>query len=55
MSLHLDPEEEDFVTTMALHPRNLSEERLRKFEGYMEEIFRAFGMDMTDPGTARWL
>jgi len=53
MSLHLAPEEEDFVTTMALHPRNLSEERLRKFEGYMEEIFRAFGMDMTDPGTAR--
>ncbi len=53
MSLQLDPEEEDFVTTMALHPRNLSEERLRKFEGYMEEIFSAFGMDMTDPGTAR--
>ena len=52
MSLQLDPTEEDFTTTMALHPRNISEEQLRRSEGSMEEIFRAFGMDMADPGTA---
>ena len=30
-------------------PRNISEEQMRKFEGYMAEIFTAFGMD---PDTA---
>jgi GTP cyclohydrolase I len=52
MSLHLDAAEEDFVSSMALHPRHISEEQLRTFEGYMAEIFRAFGMDMSDPATA---
>ncbi len=59
MSLNLDATEEDFVTTMALHPRDISlhprdisEEQMRRFEGYVAEIFRALGMDMSDPGTA---
>ncbi len=52
MSLHLDTTEEDDVPSMALHPRDLSEDQMRRFEGYMAEIFRAFGMDMTDPATA---
>lgn len=52
MTLHLDPTEEDFTTSMALHPRCISEEQLRTFEGYVAEIFQAFGMDMNDPGTA---
>lgn len=52
MSLHLDATEEDYVSTMALHPRDLSEEQLRRYEGYMAEIFRAFGMDISDPATA---
>lgn len=51
MSLNLDAMEEDFVSEMALHPRNISEEALRRYEGYMAEIFRAFGMDTSDPGT----
>jgi GTP cyclohydrolase I len=59
MSLRLDPShdlghdlmEEDFTTSMALHPRDLSAEQLRTFEGYMAEIFRAFGMDMADAAT----
>ncbi len=52
MSLHLDVMEEDFVTSMALHPREISEEQLGKFEGYMAEILQAFEMDLTDPATA---
>ena len=51
MSLNLDATEEDFVTTMALHLRDISEEQLLRFENYVAEIFRAFGMDMSDPGT----
>ena len=52
MSLHLDATEEDFTTSIVLHPREISEEQVRRFEGYMAEIFQPFGMDMTDPGTA---
>lgn len=52
MSLHLDATGEDFVTSMALHPREISEEHLGRFEGYMTEIFQTFGMNMTDPATA---
>ena len=51
MTLHLDPTEEDFVTTMALHPRTIAEEDILRYEGYMAEIFHAFGMDESDPGT----
>ena len=51
MSLNLDATEEDFATSMALHPRDVSEEQLHRFEGYMAEIFRALGMDVTDPAT----
>jgi GTP cyclohydrolase IA len=32
-------------------PRKISEEQLRKYEGYMSEIFSALGMDMNAPGT----
>lgn len=52
MSVHLDATEEDFVTSMALHPRAISDEQLHRYEGYMAEIFRAFGMDLSDPATA---
>ncbi|HET9111544.1 MAG TPA: GTP cyclohydrolase I FolE [Ktedonobacterales bacterium] len=38
---------------MRLRPRCLSEERLRRFEGYMAEIFSAFGMDMHTPATEK--
>ncbi len=51
MSLHLDATEDDYVSSMALHPRDLSEDQLRRYEGYMAEIFRAFGMDMSEPAT----
>jgi GTP cyclohydrolase I len=38
---------------MALHPRNIAEEDILRYEGYMAEIFHAFGMDQSDPGTER--
>jgi GTP cyclohydrolase I len=34
-----------------LHPRAISGDQLRRFEGYMSEIFAAFGMDMDSPAT----
>src|SRR5690348_11703005 len=52
LALHLDATEDDFVTSLALHPRAFAEEHLRRFEGYMAEILQTFGMDMTNPGTA---
>jgi GTP cyclohydrolase I len=37
---------------MALRGRDVSEEQLRRFEGYAAEIFTAFGMDQGSPATA---
>jgi GTP cyclohydrolase IA len=39
-------DEQDFRATLKLHQREVSKEQLRKFEGYMAEIFTAFGMDL---------
>jgi GTP cyclohydrolase I len=35
----------------ALRQRNISDEQMRRFEGYAAEIFAAFGMDMETPST----
>jgi GTP cyclohydrolase IA len=34
-------------------PRKIPEAQWRRFEGYMGEIFEAFGMDLETPGTVR--
>lgn len=49
--LHGDPEDE--VRWEAVHPRRISREQWRRFEGYMAEILDAMGMDLDTPGTAR--
>jgi len=36
---------------LQLNQRNISKEDFKKFEGYMAEIFTAFGMDMNTPST----
>jgi GTP cyclohydrolase IA len=36
---------------LQLRPRQVSEEQYRRFEGYVAEMFAAFGMDMTTPST----
>ncbi|MFA6433927.1 MAG: hypothetical protein WCW52_04465 [Elusimicrobiales bacterium] len=35
-----------------MNRRNVSDEQLRRFEGYASEIFTAFGMDLETPSTA---
>ncbi len=42
---------EDFTAAMKLHRRLISEEQMRKFEGYAAEIFSAFGLELNTPAT----
>lgn len=51
MSNNQDIDEEDFYEAMELSSRHVSLEQFKKFEGYMAEIFSAFGMDMNTPST----
>ena len=51
MSFDLDPDDQHFREAMHLHRRHLSEEQLRRYEGYMAEIFTAFGLDLDTPAT----
>lgn len=53
MYLNEDPDEQEDRAALELRPRRVSEERMQRFEGYMAEIFAAFGMDMNTPATAR--
>lgn len=50
-SLNLEPDERDFVASMELNRRKVSDEDRIKFEGYAAEIFAAFGMDLNLPPT----
>jgi GTP cyclohydrolase I len=49
----LDPEDEEFARAMDLHRRHVSDEQIKKFEGYMAEIFEAFGMEMHTEATEK--
>ena len=49
--LPADPGEKDFRAAMELRGRSLSEEQMRKFEGYAAEILAAFGLDLNSPAT----
>jgi GTP cyclohydrolase I len=51
MSFDLDPDDQHFLDAMHLHRRQLAEEQLRRYEGYMAEIFTAFGLDLDTPAT----
>ncbi len=41
----------EFEESIRLNRRQVSEEQMRKFEGYAAEIFSAFGMDLNTPAT----
>jgi GTP cyclohydrolase I len=41
-----------FISASDPIPRAVSEEQIRRFEGYAAEIFDAFGMDLDTPATA---
>src|SRR5437773_1001014 len=47
----LDLEGRDLEAAEQLHRRQVSEEQLRKFEGYTAEIFTALGLDLNTPAT----
>jgi len=51
MPFDLDSDERDFRVAMELRRRHISGEQIRKFAGYMAEIFTAFGMDLNTPAT----
>lgn len=49
----LDPEEEEFARVIDLHRRHVSDEQIKRFEGYVAEIFEAFGMEMHTEATEK--
>ena len=51
MSFDLDRDDEPLREAMHLHRRHIPEEQLRTYEGYMAEIFAAFGIDLDTPAT----
>jgi GTP cyclohydrolase I len=47
----LELEDDDLRAAEQLHRRQISDEQLRKFEGYAAEIVTAFGLDLKTPAT----
>jgi GTP cyclohydrolase I len=51
MKSHSDPDDAEFLEAMELNCRQLTAEQEQRFEGYIAEIFSAYGMDLDTPGT----
>jgi GTP cyclohydrolase IA len=51
MSFDLNYTDDDTHPAMDLHRRQVSDEQFRMFEGYVAEIFTAFGLDLNTPAT----
>jgi GTP cyclohydrolase IA len=51
MNIHNDPDDLEYVNTMKLRTRDIPDEELHRFEGYVQEIFLAFGMDLSTSST----
>ncbi len=51
MHVHDDPDDLEYLNMMKLQRRDIPEEQLHKFEGYVTEIFSAFGLDLATSGT----
>jgi len=51
MEIHLDPDDQEFLDAMKLSHRQISDEQVLKFEGYIAEIFSAYGLDLNTPAT----
>jgi GTP cyclohydrolase I len=49
--LDLDADDEEYNAAMRLHRRQIPTEQMRKFEGYVAEIFSAFGLDLNTAAT----
>jgi GTP cyclohydrolase I len=52
-ALQDDSDERDLEQVMHLRPRHVSTEQLRKYEGYIAEIFAACGLDLHTEATER--
>lgn len=51
MIIDEDSEGSEYGESMKLRVRQVSDEQVRKFEGYAAEIFTAFGLDLNTPAT----
>lgn len=51
MDIHSDPDDQEFLDAMKLSQRQISDEQALKFEGYIAEIFSAYGLDLNTPAT----
>jgi GTP cyclohydrolase I len=51
MAIDLDLNDRDVLATMDLRRRDVSNAQLQRFEGYVAEIFSAFGLDLDTPAT----
>ena len=51
MEIHDNLEDYDLHDALKLQTRQISTETILKFEGYVSEIFSAFGLDLTSPAT----
>lgn len=50
MSVDID-QDEDLAEIMELRRRRIPDEQMRRFEGYVAEMFSAFGLDLSTPAT----
>jgi GTP cyclohydrolase I len=51
MESHSDPDDQEFLASMRLSRRQISDEQASKFEIYIAEIFSAYGLDLNTPAT----
>lgn len=51
MNIHDDVEDNEYVESMKLHMRQISDAQFHKYESYVSEIFTAFGLDLNTPAT----
>ena len=51
MEIHDNLEDYDLRDALKLQTRQISTDTIIKFEGYVSEIFSAFGLDLTSPAT----
>ncbi|GAP12327.1 GTP cyclohydrolase I [Longilinea arvoryzae] len=51
MHIHDDPDDSEYLESMKLQMRQISDEQFHKFEGYAAEIFSAFGLNLNTPAT----
>jgi GTP cyclohydrolase I len=51
MNILDETEDYELSDTLKLHPRQISSQSFSKFEGYIAEIFSAYGLDLDSPST----